>query len=156
MPAITWETPRPRRPGHPGVRWNDVELARCAAWLVDIKGRKQKDLEDQLFGLTLPPFEENSNRSARRRLARYINSGRQALCDEGVWPWVAVPLDRVDDDAEADAESELVAGWWQDEEVLAHLEVWYRCAKLEAPERRRLIALAVSDHPGHPDQLGLW
>ncbi|MDP8943091.1 MAG: hypothetical protein M3N16_03085 [Actinomycetota bacterium] len=123
MPAIPWITPRPGRRGHPGVGWADIESAACAAWLADIRGWSRRRIGQHLFEVSGAFL---ADRGLRRKANRYTEAGRQALCDHGVWPWVSVPLDRVDDE---DAEGELPDGWWLDDDVLAHLEVWYRCAE---------------------------
>lgn len=120
MPAITWDTPPPDRAGYPGLEWTQTETAVCAAWLHDIRGWSRPKIASRL--INVPPASPSlEKRALRRRANRYLEAGRQGLCDQGVWPWISVPSDRVDD---VTAERELPERWWEDLEVLAFLEVW--------------------------------
>jgi hypothetical protein len=150
MPAITWATPRPRRRGHPGIGWAEPELASCAAWLSDIRQRTKRDIAEQLFNARAwqdevavgQPTEDPG--TVREKVRRYIRAGRQTLSDQGVWPWLSVPLDRIDDDPEDIEGNPLPDHWWEDDDVLAHLQVWNEVGSDQYAARQHFINAAVA------------
>lgn len=131
MPAITWDTKRPILPGNPSVTWTAPEVAMCAAWLADVREATRPAIAKLLF-----PEHPMDDRALRRKVGRYIVRGRQTACDQGLWPWIAVPLERGDGDP-LENEGTLVRGWWQDQDVLAHLTVWHEVTldRVDHPER---------------------
>lgn len=127
MPAISWRTPRPVRRGQPSLEWTRPGLAMAAAWLTDISGCTQREVIDRLA------LGDGDEADLRAKARRYIGAGRRALCDRGTWPWISVPIARADD-LEAEGKP-LPAAWWNDEEVLIYLVLWYDCTVAWAPRK---------------------
>lgn len=146
MPTITWATPRPERRGHPGVGWSESELSCCAAWLSDIRGWSNPSIATHLFPDREIPQDDGT---LRRKVRRYVRAGRQALCDQGVWPWISVPIDRIDEDPD-DVEGDLPPYWWEDNDVLAHLEVWVELTRATTSVRQSEIQSMIGLAPDPP------
>jgi hypothetical protein len=149
MPAITWATRRPERRGHPGVGWSETELSCCAAWLSDIRGWSKPGIAAHLFPDREIPQDDGT---LRRKVRRYVRAGRQALSDQGVWPWISVPLDRIDEDPD-DVDGDLPPCWWDDDDVRAHLQVWVEVTTATASVRQTEIqsVIASASNPPIPE-----
>jgi hypothetical protein len=142
MPAITWATPRPERRGHPGLSWIEPELSCYLAWLVDIRGWSRQAVVHRFFSHGDLDRNEGALRALRRKANRYLSAGRRALCDQGVWPWVSVPLEDIGSDL-LGREGHLPELWWDDADVLAHLDLWYSVSATDPARRRAELADAI-------------
>ncbi len=145
MPAITWTTTRPERRGNPGLSWIEPELSCYLAWLVDVRGWSRQAVIDRFFAHGNLDRNEGALRALRRKANRYLLAGRHALCDQGVWPWVSIPLEDIEGDLLA-GEAHLPERWWDDADVLAHLDLWYSVSAT-GPARRR-AEIADASHLG--------
>ena len=105
LAGVTGEE-RPGR-GNPGLRRSQRELVRWCAWMRDVREAEPSVIRPFIAGA------RGDDRSARRRVLRYISVGRSLLHDEGVIPWMLWPR------------GELPQLWWKEMRFLEALTAWY-------------------------------
>lgn len=77
----------PRR-GAPFLRLQKPEEVRYAVWLADVRGQNANELAYWLRFGTFTTVPKRIGQPVSRKVARYIESGRRLLHDDGVLPWL--------------------------------------------------------------------